>query len=74
MAALQGFDWPLVLDGTARARWQERIGNAIPPPAAQAIGSEMLRTLLLAKLGQTFSLSSTDVWVQPVALALSVDG
>ena len=33
----------------------------------------LARTLLLAKLGQTFSLSSTDVWVQPVALALTVE-
>jgi site-specific DNA-cytosine methylase len=80
MAALQGFDWvdaqgdPLLLDGAARARWQERVGNAIPPPSAEAIGGEMLRTLLMSKLGHTFALSSTDVWVRPVALALSVDG
>ena len=80
MAALQGFDWrdgtgaPLLLDGKNRAKWQTRIGNAIPPPAAQAIGGEMLRTLLLSKIGQTFSLSATPIWVRPVALALTVDG
>ncbi len=79
MAALQGFDWQdgtgaLTLDGVNRAKWQERIGNAIPPPSAEAIGREMLRTLLLSRLGQTFALSSTDVWVRPVALALTVDG
>jgi len=31
------------------------------------------QTLLLAKLGQTFSLSSTDVWVRPVALAVTIE-
>jgi site-specific DNA-cytosine methylase len=79
MAALQGFDWqdaqgPLVLDGAARGRWQERIGNAIPPPAAEAIAGEMLRTILMSRTGQTFCLSATDRWVRPVALALTVDG
>ncbi len=78
MAALQGFPWqdaaglPLVLDGRSRAKWQERTGNAIPPPAARAIGNEMVRTLLMSKLGQTFALSSTDQWVRPVAIALAL--
>lgn len=80
MAALQGFDWqdgagvPLCLDSKNKAKWQEHIGNAIPIPSAEAIGSEMLRTLLMSKLGKTFNLSATKVWVRPVALALSVDG
>lgn len=66
MAALQGFDVSgLVLDGSNRAKWQERIGNAIPPPTAEAIGTTMLRTLLLSQLGMAFALSATDVWVTP---------
>lgn len=66
MAALQGFDVTgLTLDGANRAKWQERIGNAIPPPTAEAIGGAMLRTLLMSQLGMAFALSATDVWVKP---------
>lgn len=79
-AALQGFDWqdgtgqPMVLDGQNQARWMERVGNAIPPVTMENIGGALLTTLLLAKLGITFSLSNTPVWVRPIALALTVDG
>lgn len=45
--------------------WRERIGDAVPPDAAQAIASEMGRTLLLAWSGETFTLSSAPIWVQP---------
>jgi len=77
MAALQGFPWmwagaPLCLDGASRARWQEHVGNAIPPTAAAAAGSEMGRTILMARLGQTFRLSATPVWVRPFCAALSM--
>lgn len=33
----------------------------------------MGQVLLLARAGQSFALSSTPVWVQPVAAALSVE-
>lgn len=71
LAALQGFPVlpsdgePLVLDGENMERWRERIGNAVPPPAARAIAETMARTLLLAWSGQTFALSSQPVWVEP---------
>lgn len=39
---------------------------------AQAIASEMGRTLLGAWSGETFSLSAAPVWVRPVAVGLSV--
>lgn len=70
LAVLQGFPAfidgkPLVLDGRSSSAWRERIGNAIPPPSAQAIASETLLTLLAAKLGR-FVLSSNEVWVEPV--------
>lgn len=71
LAALQGFPTvvegkPLKLDGDASGRWRERIGNAVPPPAAQAIAERMLVCLLQAELG-SFSLASTDtpVWIAP---------
>ena len=62
----------LELDGLSDADWRERIGNAVPPDAAQAIASTMGQTLLLAWSGQGFMLSAVPIWVRPVAVALSV--
>ncbi|MCR6673262.1 DNA cytosine methyltransferase [Devosia ginsengisoli] len=61
------------LDGSSDSAWRERIGNAVPPDAAEAIASVMGTTLLLAMTGQTFMLSSEPIWVQPLAVALSID-
>ncbi|WP_341743127.1 DNA cytosine methyltransferase [Azonexus hydrophilus] len=75
LAALQSIIEPeeyLELDGLNDSDWRERIGNAVPPAAAEAIASQMYQTLLLAWSGETFLLSSTPIWVQPVAVALSV--
>lgn len=75
LAALQGLadpEQPLILDGASHERWRERIGNAVPPPAAAAIAGEIGRTLLLARAGESFVLSSTPLWVRPIAVALSV--
>lgn len=75
LAALQSIIEPeeyLQLDGLNDSDWRERIGNAVPPAAAEAIASQMYQTLLLAWSGETFMLSSTPIWVQPVAVALSV--
>lgn len=75
LAALQSIIEPeeyLELDGLNDSDWRERIGNAVPPAAAEAIASTMYQTLLLAWSGETFLLSSTPIWVQPMAVALSV--
>jgi site-specific DNA-cytosine methylase len=75
LAALQSLVDPeeqLELDGLSDSAWRERIGNAVPSSAAQAIASEMGRTLLLAWSGETFSLSAAPVWVRPVVVGLSV--
>ena len=70
LAALQSFPTtladgsPLVLDGNSHTAWRERIGNAVPPDAAQAIAGSFLRALLLADAGQTFALGSTGAWVE----------
>lgn len=75
LAALQSIIEPeeyLELDGLNDSDWRERIGNAVPPAAAEAIASTMYQTLLLAWSGETFFLSSAPIWVQPVAVALSV--
>ncbi|WP_341959256.1 DNA cytosine methyltransferase [Pseudomonas sp. RC10] len=75
LAALQSLlepeEW-FELDGLSDQAWRERIGNAVPPDAAEAIASTMGTTLLLAGAGETFMLSAMPIWVQPVAIALSV--
>lgn len=76
LAALQSLVDPeehLVLDGLSDSDWRERIGNAVPPEAAEAIAGVMATTLVLAEQGETFMLSNTPVWVRNVAVALSVD-
>ncbi|KXJ45849.1 DNA cytosine methyltransferase [Marinobacter sp. Hex_13] len=77
LAALQGLVDPvekLELDGLSDSAWRERIGNAVPPPAAQAIASVMAETMLLAMTGETFILSSTPVWVRDIATAIALPG
>lgn len=77
LAALQSLVEPeeyFELDGLSDSAWRERIGNAVPPHAAQAIGEVMGTTLLLAWAGETFVLSAMPIWVQPVALAIAVAG
>lgn len=75
LAALQGLVDPteyLELQGLSDSAWRERIGNAVPPPAAEAIASVMGTTLLLAWSGETFALGSTPIWVRQAAASLSL--
>jgi site-specific DNA-cytosine methylase len=75
LAAIQSLIEPeeyLELDGLSDQAWRERIGNAIPPAAFEAVGEVMGTTLLLAESGETFALSATPIWVRPVAIALSL--
>lgn len=60
---------PLVLAGDSHTRWREAIGNMVPPKAAQKIGDQLLRALLIAKLG-AFALGNSPVWVAPSARAV----
>ncbi|OPY63662.1 MAG: putative BsuMI modification methylase subunit YdiO [Pelotomaculum sp. PtaU1.Bin065] len=70
LLALQGFPLfhangsPVVLSGKNDARWRERIGNAVPRQAGEAIGMQILRTLLLNAMG-TWELSNIPIWVNP---------
>jgi site-specific DNA-cytosine methylase len=79
LAALQGFPVlaadreAVCFDGDVDSVWREHIGNGVPVPAAEAIGTEMARTLLLAWSGQRFAFRRTPVWVHPLAIALSVE-
>lgn len=75
LAALQSLVDPeeyLELDGLSDSDWRERIGNAVPPDAAEAIAGVMGTTLLLAWSGETFVLSAAPIWVRPVVIGLSV--
>lgn len=75
LAAIQSLVEPeeqFELDGLSDQAWRERIGNAVPPAAAEAIAHVMGTTLLLAAQGETFMLSSMPIWVRPVAVGLSV--
>ncbi len=77
LAAIQSLIEPeeyLELEGLSDSDWRERIGNLVPPAAAEAIGSVIGETLLLAWAGETFVLGRTPIWVRPVAIALSVGG
>lgn len=76
LAALQSLVDPeeqFELDGLNDQEWRERIGNAVPPDAAEAVAEVMGTTLLLAWSGESFMLSASPIWVRPVAVALSVD-
>lgn len=61
------------LSGSSHTAWREHIGNAVPIEAAAAIFSVMGETLLRARIGQSFRLSSSPIWVHPLAIAVSVD-
>lgn len=63
---------PFDMDGKSDSAKRERIGNAVPPGAAEAIAGVMGEALLLSWSGQRFQLSSKSIWVRPVALALAV--
>ncbi len=77
MAALQSLIEPeefLLLDGMSDQQWREHIGNCVPPDAAEAIFSEIARSLLLTWSGETFLLSAAPIWVQPMIVGMSVTG
>ncbi len=75
LAALQSLVDPeemFELDGQSDSAKRERIGNAVPPGAAETIAGVMGQTLLLAWSGERFMLSSQPIWVRPITVALSV--
>ncbi|QKQ57275.1 DNA cytosine methyltransferase [Achromobacter xylosoxidans] len=62
------------MDGTSDSAHRERIGNAVPRKAAKAMAEEIGRAILLSRAGESFQLSSTPIWVRPIATALAVRG
>jgi site-specific DNA-cytosine methylase len=61
-----------MLDGSSDSAWRERIGNAVPRAAAEAMAGVFGQCLLLAWSGEAFQLSSAPVWVRPMVAALQV--
>lgn len=59
------------LHGMSDSAKRERIGNAVPRASAKGMASAIYLCLLNAMNGETFTLSSQPIWVQPVALALA---
>lgn len=56
---------PLVLAGKSQARFRERIGNAVPVPAAEAVARMMLMTLMAAQANiLMLNVYATAVWVR----------
>ncbi len=71
-AELAAFTGDYTGESSSDSMHREWIGNAVPRAAAMAIGTEILRTLMLADAGETFSLSATPIWVRPVVTALTL--
>lgn len=61
------------LIGASDVTKREWIGNAVPGASATGMATTIGETLLLAEQGETFMLSSADIWVKPGALALAID-
>ena len=70
-AMLQGFDThlpdgrPFQLEGCSDAKAREYIGNAVPPPSAEAMGNVIMIAMATAEAGITFEMSWDPVWVAP---------
>lgn len=76
LAALQSIFDPgeiFNLEGGSDQMRREWIGNAVPSAAARGMAETIGETLLLAEAGETFVLSSREIWVRPLAIALAVD-
>ncbi|WP_242121192.1 DNA cytosine methyltransferase [Sphingomonas lacusdianchii] len=64
---------PFDIEGNSDAMKREWIGNAVPSAAACGMAEEIGEALLLARLGETFTLSARAIWVSPLRMALAVD-
>jgi site-specific DNA-cytosine methylase len=64
---------PFDLDSKSDAEKREWIGNAVPSESAAEIGGVIGEAILLAEMGETFTLSERTIWVSPTRIALAVD-
>lgn len=65
----EGFD----LVGASDVTKREWIGNAVPGAAATGMAETIGETILLAEQGESFFLSTREIWAKPGALSLSVN-
>jgi len=70
LAVLQGFPVDCHLEGPSSSGKgtpgrREHIGNAIPAPAAEAFGREVVATLAASDAGEIRLLAGGDIWVEP---------
>ena len=70
-ARLQGFPDSYVFCGT-RADIRSQIGNAVPPPLAQAVASEVLRTLQVHD-GTTIAPKHAGAVAKPIQMLLNLE-
>lgn len=61
------------LDASSDVAKREWIGNAVPGASATGMAETIGETLILASIGEKFQLSTRQIWVKPLALALAVD-
>lgn len=65
---------PFQMEGSSDSAHRERIGNAVPRKAARAMGEVIGQAILLSRAGESFQLSSTPIWVRPIATAIATAG
>ncbi|KQX18788.1 MULTISPECIES: DNA cytosine methyltransferase [unclassified Sphingomonas] len=64
---------PFGLESKSDAEIREWVGNAVPSDSAAEMAGVIGEALLLAEMGETFTLSSKAIWVAPLRVALAVD-
>lgn len=73
-----GLEWrcrtPFDLEQGSDVTKREWIGNMVPGDAATGMAETIGEALILADMGESFFLSTREIWVKPGALALSIDG
>lgn len=73
-----GLEWrcrtPFDLEQGSDVTKREWIGNMVPGAAATGMAETIGETLILADMGESFFLSTREIWAKPGALALAIDG
>jgi site-specific DNA-cytosine methylase len=64
---------PFDLEARSDAEKREWIGNAVPSDSAMEIAGVIGEAIMLAEMGETFTLSEKTIWVSPARIALAVD-
>lgn len=64
---------PFDLESSSDATKREWIGNAVPSDSAAEIAGVIGEAIMLAEMGETFTLSMREIWVSPARIALAVD-